>query len=52
LTDEEKKQSEQSQQIVYDDHGGYYDSEGYYRYKNGTYYDLDGKFHDEFGGSL
>ena len=34
----------------YDEYGGYYDSEGYYRYKNGTYYDPQGNFHDEKGG--
>ena len=34
----------------YDEYGGYYDSEGYYRYKNGTYYDPEGNFFDEFGG--
>ena len=35
---------------VYDEYGGYYDSLGYYRYKNGTYYDPEGNFFDEFGG--
>ena len=34
----------------YDEFGGYYDSEGYYRYANGTYYDPDGNFHDGTGG--
>lgn len=34
----------------YDEYGGYYDEEGYYRYANGTYYDPEGNFHDEFGG--
>lgn len=35
---------------VYDEYGGYYDAEGYYRYANGTYYDPQGNYHDEFGG--
>ncbi len=30
----------------YDEFGGYYDSQGYYRYQNGTYYDPQGNFHD------
>lgn len=36
----------------YDEYGGYYDEEGYYRYKNGTYYDPEGNYHDEFGGII
>lgn len=36
----------------YDEYGGYYDDEGYYRYKNGTYYDPEGNYHDEFGGII
>lgn len=44
-----KKEAEQSEP-VYDEYGGYYDAEGYYRYANGTYYDPQGNYHDEFGG--
>ncbi len=36
----------------YDEYGGYYDDEGYYRYKNGTFYDPEGNYHDEFGGII
>ena len=44
-------QAEQTQEEpVYDEYGGYYDDEGYYRYANGTYYDPEGNYHDEFGG--
>lgn len=42
--------AETPQEPVYDEYGGYYDAEGYYRYANGTYYDPDGNYHDEFGG--
>ena len=45
------QQSEQAnEEPVYDEYGGYYDDQGYYRYANGTYYDPDGNYHDEFGG--
>ena len=40
----------ESAEPVYDEYGGYYDAEGYYRYANGTYYDPQGNYHDEFGG--
>lgn len=40
----------ESTEPVYDEYGGYYDAEGYYRYANGTYYDPQGNYHDEFGG--
>lgn len=33
-----------------DEYEGYYDSEGYYRYPNGTYYDPQGRYFDETGG--
>ena len=44
--------SETKKEPVYDEFGGYYDDEGYYRYANGTYYDPDGNYHDEFGGII
>ena len=43
---------EPKEEPVYDEYGGYYDEEGYYRYQNGTYYDPDGNYHDEFGGVI
>ncbi len=46
---EEQAQAENAEP-VYDEYGGYYDAEGYYRYANGTYYDPEGNYHDEFGG--
>ena len=33
-----------------DEYEGYYDSEGYYRYPNGTFYDPQGRYFDETGG--
>ncbi|MBO4412982.1 MAG: hypothetical protein J5779_03105, partial [Clostridia bacterium] len=61
--DKQKKEEEREQKAAellnkkikgdepeYDEFGGYYDEEGYYRYANGTYYDPEGNFHDEFGG--
>lgn len=33
-----------------DEYEGYYDSDGYYRYPNGTYYDPQGRYFDETGG--
>ncbi|MEG1499882.1 MAG: hypothetical protein RR400_02305, partial [Clostridia bacterium] len=39
-----------AKEIVYDEFGGYYDAEGYYRYQNGTYYDPAGNFYDGKGG--
>lgn len=47
-----KSALETTKEPEYDEYGGYYDEEGYYRYKNGTYYDPEGNYHDEFGGVI
>lgn len=41
---------EGEEQPPVDEYEGYYDSEGYYRYPNGTYYDPQGRYFDETGG--
>ena len=46
----EQTPEEENKEPEYDEYGGYYDDEGYYRYANGTYYDPQGNYHDEFGG--
>ena len=50
VQEEQQEPTAQSEEPVYDEYGGYYDSEGYYRYKNGTYYDPEGNYFDEYGG--
>ena len=48
---ENGESSEQTEeQPPVDEYEGYYDSEGYYRYPNGTYYDPQGRYFDETGG--
>lgn len=47
---EQTDNSESEEQPPVDEYEGYYDSEGYYRYPNGTYYDPQGRYFDETGG--
>lgn len=47
---EETPVENEEEQPPVDEYEGYYDSEGYYRYPNGTYYDPQGRYFDETGG--
>lgn len=47
---EQTDNGESEEQPPVDEYEGYYDSEGYYRYPNGTYYDPQGRYFDETGG--
>lgn len=47
---EQTDNGESEEQPPVDEYEGYYDSEGYYRYPNGTFYDPQGRYFDETGG--
>ena len=49
-TENGEKAEQTEEQPPVDEYEGYYDSEGYYRYPNGTYYDPQGRYFDETGG--
>ena len=49
-TENGESAEQKEEQPPVDEYEGYYDSEGYYRYPNGTYYDPQGRYFDETGG--
>ena len=49
-TEDGESAEQKEEQPPVDEYEGYYDSEGYYRYPNGTFYDPQGRYFDETGG--
>lgn len=45
----EAQVKEEPEEPEYDENGGYYDSEGYYRFRDGGYYDPEGRYFDADG---